>query len=267
MCGFGVELRRDAAPDRAALERMHAALAPRGPDGEGIWVDGRAGMVHRRLAIIDLSELGAQPMRDEAPPRRRLQRLDLQPPRAARELDRARPRLPLELDTEVISRLGRVGRGRARPARGHVRVRAAGSGSGRCVLVRDRLGIKPLYFVELPGGVLRVASTLPALLAAAGWTQRRPVALHHYMSCTPSCPPRARSSGRPQAPAGHAVVVEPDGTRREREYWNPAHEREARALEEEWLTRCWRPCASPCGGGWWPTCRSACCSPAGWIRA
>ena len=66
MCGFGIELRRDRAPDRAALERMHAALAPRGPDGEGIWVDGNAGMVHRRLAIIDLSELGAQPMRDDA---------------------------------------------------------------------------------------------------------------------------------------------------------------------------------------------------------
>ena len=66
MCGFGVELRRDRAPDRAALERMHAALAPRGPDGDGIWLDGNAGMVHRRLAIIDLSELGAQPMRDDA---------------------------------------------------------------------------------------------------------------------------------------------------------------------------------------------------------
>jgi len=65
VCGFGVELRRDAPPDRAALERMRDSLTPRGPDGEGIWLDGSAGMVHRRLAIIDLSELGAQPMRDD----------------------------------------------------------------------------------------------------------------------------------------------------------------------------------------------------------
>ncbi len=61
MCGFGVER---GAPDRAALERMGQALAPRGPDGHGLWVDGPVGMVHRRLAVIDLSDAGAQPMRD-----------------------------------------------------------------------------------------------------------------------------------------------------------------------------------------------------------
>ena len=83
MCGFGIEVRRDGPPDRDALERMGAALAPRGPDGSGVWVDGGVGMVHRRLAIIDLSELGAQPMRD-GEHHDRLQRLHLQPPRAAR---------------------------------------------------------------------------------------------------------------------------------------------------------------------------------------
>src|ERR671917_355087 len=45
---------------------MGDSLAPRGPDGHGLWLDGGAGMVHRRLAVIDLSELGAQPMRDDA---------------------------------------------------------------------------------------------------------------------------------------------------------------------------------------------------------
>jgi uncharacterized membrane protein YeiH len=44
---------------------MAAVMAPRGPDGSGLWLDGAAGLVHRRLAVIDLSERGAQPMRDE----------------------------------------------------------------------------------------------------------------------------------------------------------------------------------------------------------
>src|SRR6476661_5655769 len=66
MCGFGIELRRDGPVDRDALERIGASMQPRGPDGSGVWVDGRVGMVHRRLAIIDLSDRGAQPMRDEA---------------------------------------------------------------------------------------------------------------------------------------------------------------------------------------------------------
>ena len=66
MCGIAGELRRGAAPDREALLRMSAALAPRGPDGDGLWLDGDAGLAHRRLAIIDLSERGAQPMVDEA---------------------------------------------------------------------------------------------------------------------------------------------------------------------------------------------------------
>src|SRR3954470_7299250 len=57
MCGFGVHVGR---VDRDALERMGAVLAPRGPDGSGLWIGEGVGMVHRRLAVIDLSDLGAR---------------------------------------------------------------------------------------------------------------------------------------------------------------------------------------------------------------
>src|SRR3954469_14885345 len=66
MCGFAIEVRHGRPPDGDALERMGAKMKPRGPDGSGVGVEGGGGMVHLRLAVIDLSELGAQPMRDEA---------------------------------------------------------------------------------------------------------------------------------------------------------------------------------------------------------
>src|SRR4051794_366671 len=66
MCGFGGEYRFGAEQaDRRAVERMVPSLAPRGPDGEGVWSEGRTALVHRRLKIIDLSEAGSQPMVDD----------------------------------------------------------------------------------------------------------------------------------------------------------------------------------------------------------
>jgi len=63
MCGIAGFLRFDGQPvDRDRLVGMAKAIAHRGPDGEGFWTDGPIGLAHRRLAIIDLSETGAQPM-------------------------------------------------------------------------------------------------------------------------------------------------------------------------------------------------------------
>ncbi len=95
--------------------------------------------------------------------------------------------------------------------------------SGRVVLARDRLGIKPLYYAELPGR-LRFASTLPALLAAGGVdTSIDPAALHHYMSWHAVVPaPRTIIKGvRKLAPAT-ICIIEADGRRREEVYWNIA---------------------------------------------
>src|SRR5687767_12899715 len=62
MCGIAGILRFDGrAPERRMLDAMSAAIAHRGPNGSGVYVNGRVGLAHRRLAIIDL-EGGAQPM-------------------------------------------------------------------------------------------------------------------------------------------------------------------------------------------------------------
>ena len=65
MCGLSGEIRFDGGrPDLAAVERMTDRLAPRGPDGRGLWSQNAVALGHRRLKIIDLSECGAQPMTD-----------------------------------------------------------------------------------------------------------------------------------------------------------------------------------------------------------
>ena len=104
MCGLGGEVAWGRAPDLDALGRIGDALAPRGPDGAGAWHESGVALVHRRLKIIDLSR-ARRPAdgRPRAGPRDRVQRLHLQPPRAARRA-RARPatRFARPRDTEVI---------------------------------------------------------------------------------------------------------------------------------------------------------------------
>src|SRR5213075_3588792 len=98
--------------------------------------------------------------------------------------------------------------------------------SGRVVLARDRLGIKPLYYAEVPTG-LRFASTVPALLAAGGVDvsiDRK--ALHHYLSWHAVVPaPHTILRGVRKLSPGTLLVVEPDGERREVRYWEPRYER------------------------------------------
>src|SRR5438045_9391516 len=63
MCGVAGLISLDGAPvSPAVLQRMTDAIAHRGPDGEGQWIDGGVAIGHRRLAIIDLSPAGQQPM-------------------------------------------------------------------------------------------------------------------------------------------------------------------------------------------------------------
>ena len=67
MCGIaGIFAYRDSAPavDRDELLRIREQMVRRGPDGAGLWMgnEGRVGLAHRRLAIIELSDTGAQPM-------------------------------------------------------------------------------------------------------------------------------------------------------------------------------------------------------------
>lgn len=229
MCGLSGEIRFDGSrPDLAAVERMTDRLAARGPDGRGLWSQGAVALGHRRLKIIDLSERGAQPMTDPDAGLTVVFNGCIYNHRELRErLEGAGHRFCSNSDTEVLLKAYREwGVHCVDRFAGMFAFALVEHESGRVVLGRDRLGVKPLYLAAKPGR-LRFASSLPALLAGGDVdTSIDRVALHHYLSFHSVVPaPRTVLAGVGKLPPSTVRVVEPDGTHHDRQYWNPPHSR------------------------------------------
>jgi asparagine synthase (glutamine-hydrolysing) len=160
ICGI-VSARGPADPDR--LARMSAKLLHRGPDSDGVFVDGPAGLAARRLAIIDL-ETGDQPIANEDGTVHVVQNGELYNyPELRGELERAGHRFRTHGDTEVLVHLyEQEGPAFARRLRGMFAVALWDSTRRRLVLARDRYGIKPLYYRADTDG-LEFASELRSL--------------------------------------------------------------------------------------------------------
>ncbi|MFG1700642.1 N-acetylglutaminylglutamine amidotransferase [Nonomuraea sp. NPDC049309] len=231
MCGLSGEIRFDGGQaDIGAVGRMAEAMHARGPDGSGLWSRGPVALGHRRLKIIDLSDKAAQPMVDAE--------LGLavvfngclyNHAELRRELRGAGYRFTSASDTEVLVKaFHRWGPRCVERFKGMFAFAVHERATGRLVLGRDRLGIKPMY-VAGGGGRLRFASSLPALLAAGGVdTGIDPVALHHYMTFHSLVPgERTILAGVRKLPAATVRVIEPDGASADHRYWDPPHTRAA----------------------------------------
>ena len=244
MCGFCGEIRFDSNPiDLGALGAMSAAMVPRGPDGHGVWQQGRMALAHRRLSIIDLSVHAAQPMVDsELGLTVAFNGCIYNYKELRKELEGKGYRFFSHGDTEVVLKAFHAwGDACVDRFHGMFAFAVAERDTGRLTLVRDRLGIKPLYLAEIPGG-LRFASTLPALLAGGGVdTDIDPVALHHYMHFHAVVPaPHTILRGVRKLPPATIRVIEPGGASRERTYWAPVFETPAdeRGLSfQDWQDR------------------------------
>ena len=229
MCGFSGELRFDGqSADVEAVARMSEHMARRGPDGSGVWQRGPLALAHRRLTIIDLSQAGAQPMVDSELGLALVFNGCIYNYRALRaELESAGYRFFSTSDTEVIVKAyHRWGKACVERFHGMFAFAIAERDSGRLVLGRDRLGIKPLYLARTRGR-LRFASTLPALVAAGGVDASIDrVALHHYMTFHSVVPaPLTILEGVRKLPAATVRVVEPDGAESDTVYWRPSFTR------------------------------------------
>ncbi|MFZ5540494.1 MAG: asparagine synthase (glutamine-hydrolyzing) [Pseudomonadota bacterium] len=161
--------------ERSLLARLSDAISHRGPDGDGSYssLDETIGLAHRRLAIIDLSPTGAQPMTDSATGVTITYNGEVYNYRELRaQLEAGGATFLGHSDTEVILRLY-LDRGRnALPLLNGIFALAIWDPRDRSLLLaRDGAGVKPLYYAEPPSGFL-FASELKALLACTELDRR-----------------------------------------------------------------------------------------------
>jgi asparagine synthase (glutamine-hydrolysing) len=198
--------------DRAALERMSLTLAHRGPDSDGVFVDGPAGLAARRLAIIDL-ETGDQPLANEDGSIHVVQNGEIYNYEELRaRLEHAGHRFATHGDTEVlVHAYEEWGLGFAERLRGMFAVALWDAPRRRLVLARDRFGIKPLYW-RADGGTLLFASELRALPRGAIDLD----ALEAFLAFNSIPAPLSIFAGTRKLPPGHLLVREGGGPRLER---------------------------------------------------
>ncbi len=242
MCGFSGELRLDGrSPDVGAVDRMAERLAPRGPDGEGLWSSGPLALGHRRLSIIDLTRHGDQPMHDPE------LGLTIAFNGCIYNYEQLRDELRAERgytffstsDTEVVLKAYHAWGDRfVDRLQGMFAFVIHERDGGRTFLGRDRFGIKPLYVAETPSR-LRFASSLPALVAGGDLdTSIDPVALHHYLSFHAVVPaPHTILNSVRRVPPATTIAIEADGTRHQVEYWRPDFTRDRDRAD--WSARDW----------------------------
>ncbi len=244
MCGIAGYLRLDGeAVAQPLLKRMTDAIAHRGPDGEGHWCEGNVAIGHRRLAIIDPSPLGHQPM-FSADHRFVLSFngeiynfLELRV-----ELQAAGFWFRSQSDTEVLLHaLTHWGTSALLRLNGMFALALWDRREGTLLLARDRYGIKPLYFAH-QGDLFAFGSEQKAILALPGFKrQLDKAALLEYFTFQNLLTSRTLMQDITLLQAGHYAVLDTkSGTARLKatQYWDyrfrePDQTRDKREYVEE----------------------------------
>jgi asparagine synthase (glutamine-hydrolysing) len=208
------------------LVKMRDTMLHRGPDGGGVWIsnDGKVGFGHRRLSIIDLSTAAAQPMsnKDET----------LWISFNGEIYNHAEIRTELEnlgqyqwktdhSDTEVILHaFEEWGIDCIHRFRGMFGIALWDEKKRELWLIRDRIGIKPVYY-SIHNGRLVFASEIKALLEDPDQKKNVDVhAFYHYLSFLTTPAPDTLFDGVKKLPCGSWLRVSEDGTFREHRYWD-----------------------------------------------
>jgi len=229
MCGLAGYI---GTGDRGILERMAELLAHRGPDALGIWQGEGAGLAHRRLSILDLSETGAQPMHAD--------RVHIvfngeiyNAPELRRQLQSMGYTFRGHSDTEAILH-GYLAWGDEIVERlsGMFAFAIWDEKRQRLLLARDRIGIKPLFYAPFAGGIV-FASEIKALFAHPAIEKRlHPPMIDAYLALGYVPGPDTIFAGIKTLAPGHRLLWR-ENEMQVRRYWSPPLETEAEADEAE----------------------------------
>jgi asparagine synthase (glutamine-hydrolysing) len=235
MCGICGVFDRGGSPVTAALvERMNDAIRHRGPDGDGLFVDGPIGLGHRRLSIIDLSETGRQPMSNGDGTTWITYNGEMYNYRELRaELLSLGWTFRSTSDTEVLLRAyEQWGPACLERVRGMFAFAIWDGRQRTLFLARDRIGIKPLYY-HLTDAALLFASEIKALLRSPVVPRAvDPVGLNNYLTFGHSVGSDTMYAGIRKLPPGHHLLCTADRTQIVK-YWDLGAVAQRRGAREE----------------------------------
>jgi asparagine synthase (glutamine-hydrolysing) len=230
MCGIAGIVGDHPTPERIAA--MLRCLAHRGPDGEGQVIrDARVGLGHRRLAIIDLSDAAAQPMRSPSGSEVVFNGEIYNYLELREELAAAGTLFHTTSDTEVLlAAYDAWGSGFLTRLNGMFAFALYDPRRRILLLARDRFGEKPLYYHEAPDGSFLFASEVKALFTYPGVTATpEPSAVYRFLRHKQTeREPATFFAGIFALPPAHSLELRiDDGTRRVTRYWSLDPERRA----------------------------------------
>ena len=234
MCGFVgfLALTTESAPTEAWISTLIDTIAHRGPDDHGILVDGRAALGFRRLSILDLSQAGHQPMTSRDGTLSMVFNGEIYNYVELRaELESLGHRFESSGDTQVLlASYAQWGRRCVDRLVGMYAFCIIDRRTSTMFVARDRLGIKPLYVVSHPRGVL-FASELKAIRRSGLWNGGLNTArFAQFLSFgrTEEVPDDADTylDGVQQILPGHSCTLGFDGARTDERYWDPPHHEE-----------------------------------------
>src|ERR1700674_2166219 len=222
----------------AMLQAMNDVIFRRGPDGGGSMHSGTIGLAMRRLAIIDVAG-GSQPVYNEDRSVAVVFNGEIYNYKTLREGLRARGHeFRSNSDTEVIGHLYEErGADLGRELEGMFAFALWDSRKESLLLARDRLGIKPLFIAQLPGGLL-FGSEMKALLTTGLVSQELDwQALDQFLTYTFIPAPRTIYRTITKVPPGTTVTIGPKGEMSARCYWEVPDPEVVRRTPAEWVGR------------------------------